>query len=155
VAEKIGGAGYHIEYWILTDPGRIKRFLQLLVVIEFPYIMAATVSKACILILYLRIFTDRWVRIATWIVLALVVGWLVTGVSLSLTTCQPFAFRWDKSIPGGHCPMDMAMLWRIATFPNIISDVAILVLPFSTLYGLKTSRARKVGLFVTFLTGSL
>ena len=50
------------------------------------------------------------------------------------TICQRFAFKWDKAIPGGHCA-DLIAAYKYISIPNIVTDCAIVVLPFSTLWG--------------------
>jgi len=83
-------------------------------------------------------------------------NWLVAGVIITALMCRPFAANWDPTspIPGAEC-MDKIEMWRYANIPNILTDLAILFLPVSTLYGLQTTRMRKVGLFITFLTGAM
>lgn len=68
--------------------------------------------------------------------------------------CQPFAFNWDKSIPGGKC-FDVTSFALSSSVPNIVSDVAILVLPAKTILEVKVSVGRRVGLGLIFLVGSV
>ena len=69
------------------------------------------------------------------------------------TIFQPFSFKWDKSIDG-HCS-DLLAAYRYISIPNILTDLAILILPLSTLWHLNMSRTRKAGVFLTFLAGGL
>lgn len=152
---RIGGCGRHIAYWLLNDPPTIVTFLKLQTTGELLYMAGVSSPKVCILLLYLRIFTDRRVRIATWVVLGVVVAnFVCTGMIATFTICQPFAFKWDKTIPGGHCA-DLMAAYKYISIPNILTDVAIAILPFSTLWKLQISRKRKLGIFLTFLAGSL
>jgi len=81
-------------------------------------------------------------------------NWFITGFIVWLTICQPFPFKWDKTIKEGHCGDSMAA-YRWVGVPNILTDLAIMFLPFSILYRLQISRLRKLGLLITFMTGSL
>ncbi|KAH8702538.1 hypothetical protein BGW36DRAFT_424810 [Talaromyces proteolyticus] len=152
---KIGGGGRHIAYWLIHDPSVIGTFLKLETASEFLYMAGITFPKIAILVLYLRIFMDHRVRIATWVVLGIVIGHFVfTGIIATFTICQPFAFKWDKSIPGGHCANLMAA-YKYISIPNIVTDLAILALPYSTLRQLHTDKIQKYGIFVTFMAGGL
>lgn len=144
-----------MEYWLIHDPSVIKTFLELETASEFLYMVGITFPKISILVLYLRIFIDHRVRIATWTVMAVVIGhFVITGIICTFTICQPFAYKWDKTIPGGHCANLMAA-YKYISIPNIITDLAILGLPYSTLRQLRTGKIQKFGIFVTFMTGGL
>ncbi|KJZ72154.1 hypothetical protein HIM_08419 [Hirsutella minnesotensis 3608] len=152
---RIGGLGRHMAYWYKHDPATLTTYLKIQTACEFVYMVGITFPKISILLLYLSIFVSRPTRIVTWIVLGIVVNhWIVTGVIATFTICQPFAYKWDKTIPGGRCTNLMAA-YKYVSIPNIATDLAILVLPASSLLKLQTSKARKVGIFITFLTGSL
>jgi hypothetical protein len=154
VIVKIGGGGRHIEYHLLNDPTTIKTYLQLQTATEFLYVVAVTVPKLALLKLYLRVFTDNFVRRLTWVVVVVVIlQWLVVGVIVWASICQPFSFKWDKSI-NGHCA-DLLASYRYFSVPNIITDVAILLLPTTTVWNLQVSKLHKIGIFLTFLTGGL
>ncbi|EDO04437.1 hypothetical protein SS1G_06920 [Sclerotinia sclerotiorum 1980 UF-70] len=86
----------------------------------------------------------------------------VTGLSsflalilCSLLQCAPLAYLWNKSgHPGGHC-FDTGAFWRYGSLPNLITDLAMLVLPLPCIWRLKLSQKDKVGLLFTFITGSM
>ncbi|KAL9619442.1 MAG: hypothetical protein Q9160_005953 [Pyrenula sp. 1 TL-2023] len=127
--------------------------LMLQVVEEFLYGTSTTLPKLTILILYLKVLREKWARRITWVVALIVV---LNAMAIFLTAafiCHPFAANWDKSIPG-HCG-DYMIYYRCVSVPNIVTDLAILVLPLPTLYKLQISPAKKVGLVLTFLTGGL
>jgi len=139
----------------MTDPNEIVLFLKLQTANEFIYVLSVSTPKIALLLLYLRIFANRTVRILTWIVVALIVtNFFASGVITGFIICQPFAFKWDKTIPGGHCA-DLMAAYKYVSIPNILFDVAIAILPLSTLYHLQVSKLRKFGLIITFLAGSL
>jgi hypothetical protein len=150
----LGGVGRHLAFHFINDPSVITSFLRIRTGGEFLYMVAITSPKISILLLYIRIFTNRKFRIMSWIVIGIVVAhFFATGVIAWGLICQPFAFKWDKTIDG-TCGNLMAS-YRYAGVPNIITDVAILLLPSSQLWHLNASRMRKIGIFVTFLVGSL
>ncbi|RYO85436.1 hypothetical protein DL764_009172 [Monosporascus ibericus] len=152
---QIGGAGRHMAYFLLNDPSTISMYLKLQTATEFVYMAGVTVPKVTILLLYLRIFTQREIRIITWIVIGVVVtNFFTSGVIVGFTICQPFAYKWDKTIPGGRCANLMAA-YRLISIPNLLTDLAILFLPFYPLWHLQMNKTLKVGIFLTFMTGSL
>jgi hypothetical protein len=149
----VGGAGRHIIYWFLTDPLVIGTYLKLQTAAEFVYVAACLFPKLSLLALYLRIFTQRTVRIVTWIVIGVCIASAVANFIASFTICQPFEFKWNKTIKG-HCA-DVIASYRWVSLPHILSDVAIITLPLSSLYKLQINKRKKIGVFLTFAMGGL
>ena len=144
-----------MEYWDIHNPTVIMTWRKLQISSGLLYVAAVTFPKVSILVLYLRVFMDRKVRIATWAVMGVVVGHCVfTGIITTFAICQPFAYNWDKTIRGGHCG-DLMAVYKYVSIPNILTDLAILVLPHSTLRQLRSGKIQKVGIIVTFLAGGL
>uniref|UniRef100_A0A8H7N2Y7 Rhodopsin domain-containing protein n=2 Tax=Bionectria ochroleuca TaxID=29856 RepID=A0A8H7N2Y7_BIOOC len=149
-----GGAGRHAAYWLLHNPATITKFLKYQTASQFIYMVGITLPKVALLILYLKVFADRKVIIATWVVMCLLIGLCFSSVVALFAICQPFAYNWNKSIPGGHCGNFMAA-YKYISIPNIVSDVAILLLPIPSLWSLNMSRWKKAGVFATFAVGGL
>ncbi|KAI0104357.1 hypothetical protein F4814DRAFT_452473 [Daldinia grandis] len=59
IRKYIGGVRKHLAYWEIHDPKIIVTYLKLQTASEFVYMLDVTLSKVCILILYLRIFAER------------------------------------------------------------------------------------------------
>ena len=131
----------------------INYFMKLFVTMQFTYVPAVTLPKLAILALYQRIFTTRFYRWTSYLVGEFMILVWTTSLVLAFTECQPFEYSWNKTIPG-RC-IDLMILLRYISGLNLASDVAILILPLPVIWNLHTSRARKVGLTLTFLTGSL
>lgn len=72
----------------------------------------------------------------------------------TLAACRPFAANWNPGIADSRC-LDKEAFFRYGSLPNIISDVVMLVLPIRVIWNLHTTTRLKVGLTITFLTGSL
>lgn len=149
---KIGGTGRHVAYVLLSDPSVIVTNLKLLTSQEWLATFSIPLPKIAVLTLYLRIFQNKWCRDFTWLTGVVVV---VNGVQFLIATsviCQPYAFKWDKTIRGGHCG-DIMAVYTFASIPHIITDVSILLLPIPTLCKLQTSTSRKIGIMLTFAIG--
>ncbi|KAI8966499.1 hypothetical protein F5Y11DRAFT_365257 [Daldinia sp. FL1419] len=150
----IRGVGRHTAYWLLTDPKVMTVYLQMQTGSEFLYMLNVTVPKVCILILYLRIFTEKYTRLATSIVIGIVVAnYVAVGIFAIFLICHPFAYKWNKTLDG-HCG-NLSVAYLYTSLPNLFTDVAILVLPLPMLYKLQVSTQQKIGISITFLTGSL
>lgn len=148
------GVGRHLEYNIATDPQQLVAWSKSLYALEWLYLPSCALPKISVLILFLRIFMDRASRVVTHIVMALLfINWFAYIVACSLQ-CRPFAYQWDKKIPGGKC-INIPLLYKLSSLGNIITDVAILVLPFKTVIELHASTARKLGILFIFSAGSV
>lgn len=151
---KYGGAGRHVEAVILDNPQKVITRGKIDKSLEFIDFAAITGSKLAILCLYHRIFTTTPYKIATYVTGTMVIlNWLAALI-LSVTICRPFAFQWDRKIPGGHCG-DIITAYQFIGVPNIVTDVMMMVLPMPAIYKLHVDLAAKLGLFATFLMGSM
>ncbi|OAG05360.1 uncharacterized protein CC84DRAFT_1052083, partial [Paraphaeosphaeria sporulosa] len=117
------------------------------------YVAACLFPKLSILALYLRVFTERIVRMITWIVSGVCIAHVVANILASFTICQSFEFKWNKTIDG-HCA-DVMASYRYVSLPHIVTDIAIFVLPVSSLYHLVIGKRRKVGIISNLYDGKL
>lgn len=155
VMVNIAGGGHHMLYLYETNPEAIVNWLKIQTGDEIIYMTAVTLPRIAMCILYLRIFTDKPVRIMTWVVMAVcVLHWFGSGILAEFLLCHPYAYKWDKTIPGGWCG-DTVAGFKWVSLPNIIIDTALIVLPISSLWALQISQPRKIGIFITFMTGCL
>jgi hypothetical protein len=149
------GVGYHQAYLAETDPQKLANWAKYLTAIEFVYLGFVNVPKVAILLLYNNLF-PRHMRIHIYI--QLMMGYLVlTTISTliaAFTICRPFAANYDMSLAATHCG-DREGLFVWASFPNIISDLIILVMPLPIVIHLKINTRLKMGLLLTFVVGSL
>jgi hypothetical protein len=118
------------------------------------YITSASVPKLAVVCIYLKIFTDKASRLCCWIVAsALAIGPVIT-VPIIAFQCTPTGYLWNKTIVGGHC-LNQAHMFRYGSIPNIVTDVAMLLLPMPLIWRLHASIKVKIGLLITFLLGSM
>lgn len=121
---------------------------------QFIYVPSVTFSKLSILALYLRIFTIKTYRYAVYAIEAFLgLVWLTSFV-LAFRECAPFQYSWDKTIPNGHC-INLLIPFRLIGGLNLLSDILMLILPLPVIWRLHTSTNQKIGLTLTFLTGSV
>jgi hypothetical protein len=81
--------------------------------------------------------------------LGLIAAWCIGTIVAGLLICQPFAFNWDQTIPGGHCG-NQILSFQVTGAINILTDVVVLLMPMPLLYSLQlplTSRVVLIGVF--------
>ncbi|ROW06389.1 hypothetical protein VMCG_04283 [Cytospora schulzeri] len=78
---------------------------------------------------------------------------LVTYLKMTLANqCQPFAYNWDQTIPGGHCG-NQVLSFQITGSLNVFLDAITLLLPMPYLTTLSMSISKKLILIATFAVG--
>ena len=124
--------------------------------IEFTYVSAVTSSKIAIILLYFKLFARhrRWLRYYCYVIAAIIILVFLYGIISAGVGCSPFAYNWDKTIPGGKC-FDILTSYRWVSFPQIVTDVALMAVSFPAIYKIQVPASTKVGLFATFAIGSM
>jgi hypothetical protein len=150
-----GRTGHHQENLILTDLKKLTIWAKFLNYRHTTYQQSTVIfPKLAILAIYLRIFSKKSCRAACYVVAGILIGnWLGTTIA-GFFMCIPFNFLWDRTIPGGHC-FSINSYFRWASLANIITDVVMLVLPLPVIWKIQTTTNTKIGLTITFATGSL
>lgn len=116
---------------------------------------ACTTLKFSILFFYHRIFIVRKFHIWCIVVGVVTLAWMLASSLSSILACQPLAYYWDRSIPGGHCA-NVITLGYIITLPlDILTNIALLVMPMPLLWKLQMEFWKKVAVTGVFLLGSL
>ncbi|KAH9204023.1 hypothetical protein DL95DRAFT_499094 [Leptodontidium sp. 2 PMI_412] len=119
---------------------------------ECIYITTVAITKVSLLLMYVRIFPVRSMRISCWILGSLSVSWAVAIVLVCIFQCNPIAKTWDPTIPGYCINLKASFIGN--AIPNILTDVAILTLPINQVWHLHTNLIQKLQLSVVFLLGS-
>lgn len=95
----------------------------------------------------------RTVRIIVWALAGILVAQTVSNVIVLLAACQPFEANYNPTIPGAKC-IDKELLFAWASLPNIVTDVAMLIVPLPIVWKLHNTRRIRIALTFTFLVGS-
>lgn len=117
--------------------------------------VAILAMKCSILWFYHRIFPIRKFTISCIVIGAVTFAWLIASLVAQFLICRPFQYFWDKSIPGGKCISANQVAYFISSPPDILTSLAILVLPIPWLWGLQMQRRRKIAISGIFILGSL
>ena len=149
-----GGAGRHTDYILATQPETYVTFnkIQYALVIDYP--LAVTFPKLAIVAFLLRIFPQRSFRIACFVITGILVATVTANIVTCLVECIPLKALWDPSVPNAAC-LDISLFWRWASFSNIVTDIALLIVPIPFITQLNLSVVVKFGLVITFANGGL
>ncbi|KAF2641292.1 hypothetical protein P280DRAFT_398855 [Massarina eburnea CBS 473.64] len=154
VMVKAGGTGRHQAYVERTNPTGLATHYKGVIMNEIVQPGAVAFPKICIVLLFLRVFTNKWERLVAKALIAIILGAWISYTVAACFQCRPFAYNWDKTIPHGKCFHMMAFA-NSSSVPNIVTDVIILFLPWRTVVNLKVSIGRRCGLLLIFLMGSV
>lgn len=154
VMVRTAGTGRHIAFNIQRDPDSFAKHFKGIIANQLLHPAAVAFPKLVVVILYLRIFTNKLERRIGWGLIAVIIATFISFFVAAGAQCTPFAYNWDKSIPGGRCFNTVAFVYS-SSVPNIVTDLVVLLLPIRTVLNLKVSTVRKIGLMLIFLTGSM
>ncbi|KAL4880292.1 hypothetical protein BJY04DRAFT_219288 [Aspergillus karnatakaensis] len=148
------GIGYDHVIPIVRDHGMepVTKLSTLVIPLQFLWVLSLSCTKISILFLYLRIFPVRWLIWSSWATMALIVAWAIATILAGCLICTPFAFNWDKTIPGGKCGNQVTS-FTVTGVINLVTDVIVLGLPMPSLYKLQMATYKKVTLIAVFGLG--
>ncbi|KAG8169598.1 hypothetical protein KVR01_000343 [Diaporthe batatas] len=145
------GFGSHL--WSLKD-GALLQILRLFYISEIVYVVVLALIKVSIVTMYLRIFwAYRPFYIACYVVLTFILLSSSIVTVLTILSCQPVQFFWDRDI-GGSC-LDITALAYANSGLAVLHDVTIIVLPIFMLWNLQMTRKKKVFIGVMFALGGI
>ncbi|KAK7987357.1 hypothetical protein PG989_007672 [Apiospora arundinis] len=143
------GYGYHIRELPEEDKMQSLKYFWLT---QITYKACINLSKASILLLYLRIFGNvRWFRWLCIVLTTIVALYCVASVTVTIFQCTPVARVYNKAVPG-RC-IDNARFWYANAGFSITTDVVILCIPLPMVYVLQLPRVQKAALMVVFTLG--
>lgn len=118
------------------------------------FMMCNSFTKLSLLTFYLQLSPQRWWKIAVWTAIT-VVALAGTIITIMLYIhCSPVKKAYDLQMVGGHC-IDVATLYIATAIANIVTDIALFVLPIPMVINLKMSKFQKAGAIVIFGIGSM
>jgi hypothetical protein len=68
--------------------------------------------------------------------------------------CNPLTKYWDRHTPG-HCPVQTNIFFFASTFPHLIMEIALVVLPVLEIRKLKMPRMQKIAVGAMFASGTM
>ncbi|KAF2798544.1 hypothetical protein K505DRAFT_209789, partial [Melanomma pulvis-pyrius CBS 109.77] len=147
------GYGRHIVVPLTTiGPDILPRLLKSFLVLELLYATAITSSKLSILAFLWRIFSPTTMRFWLVGIVAIAVCWQITVVFAFIFVCVPVQAFWDLSITDRKC-LDIYKMYLGISFPNMLTDFAITLLPIPYVWMLHISTKQKIMVGVTLFMG--
>ena len=124
---------------------------KLVVVNNNLWIVLVNITKASILIQYLRVFSCPTLRRLCLGLMILLLPAALWGIFGGTFLCSPTAKLWNPQLPG-HC-MSAQDYWYSVAGIDIGLDVLVLLLPLPAISGLHLPRKQKFGLLLVFFLG--
>jgi len=109
--------------------------------------------KLSLLLFYLQISPESSFRLCVWALACIITGYSVASVFVVIFSCSPVAKSWDITITSGYC-VNLPVFYVANLSLNSITDIAVLVLPFSLLWGVRMPLRDKIAVTCVFMTGS-
>lgn len=109
--------------------------------------------KLSLLLFYLQISLESNFRLWVYGLACIVTSYSVASVFVVIFSCFPVAKSWDITIIGGYC-VNLPVFYLANLSLNSATDIAVLVLPFSMLWGVRMPRREKIAVTGVFMTGS-
>ncbi|USW55954.1 hypothetical protein Slin15195_G092730 [Septoria linicola] len=151
IAQTQTGLGDHIYE---LSPHNVKLNLEAYWAMIIIYNLSLFCTKFSIMFQYLRIFPQRSIRLATYILMGIVLAYAIWRFFSAVFTCNPPAAFWDHSITHKTC-QDRLALSLASTTLNMITDILIAALPLPFLRKLQLPRRQKWALMAVFALAGL
>ncbi|OHE97206.1 integral membrane protein [Colletotrichum orchidophilum] len=132
--------------------GPIIKFLKVLVAQQILWAISLSLCKISILLLYSKIFSTKFMILSARILAAFTMMWTVVTVLIAFFICIPLSDNWLLDLRNRHCGNQPAADGTMGVL-NIITDIIILVMPISHLWGLRLEMYKKVALIIAFSLG--
>ncbi|KAH7323090.1 hypothetical protein B0I35DRAFT_510300 [Stachybotrys elegans] len=145
---------FGVDTWYVeTDV--MTRALQMFFVLETIYLTLLCFTKLAVLTFYMRIFPQRWFKLAARITMALIIITTIAYIFAQIFQCRPIRFTWEGWMSDdreARCVDITTLTWSAGAF-NIFYDTVILILPLPLILGLKMKPKTKIGITFMFSLG--
>ncbi|KAI0110419.1 hypothetical protein GGR51DRAFT_547669 [Nemania sp. FL0031] len=124
-----------------------------LYLMQIMYKISMNLTKASIVLLYLRIFDGiKWFRWTCYTILAFVASFCTAVTLATIFQCHPVAAAFDQTITSSTC-INNRIFWYINAAVSIATDIIILAIPLPLVFSLQISRLQKAALTCIFMVG--
>ncbi|KAI4224930.1 MAG: hypothetical protein L6R36_004289 [Xanthoria steineri] len=131
----------------------VTPFFKNLFVGEILYCLTITFAKFSILCFCWRIFSSsKSIRPPIYILSGIVSMWTLAVIFMTIFQCKPVSGFWNRTKPA-ICNVDSQKFFIGNAIPNILTDVALMVLPLPYIWQLNRSKSQKIALAGVFLLG--
>ncbi|KAJ0119617.1 hypothetical protein J7T55_013820 [Diaporthe amygdali] len=146
------GFGSHL--WSLKDGAKLQ-ILRLFYISEIIYVVVLALIKVSIVTMYLRIFwAYRPFYLTCYVVLTFIILSSSIITILTILSCRPVEYFWDRDIAGGAC-LDITALAYANSGLAVVQDLIIVLLPIIMLWRLQMTRKKKFFIGIMFALGGI
>lgn len=124
-------------------------FLQVQYTGSILYPCCIAFTKLSILIQYRRIFSTPSFRWLTNVIMGVITVWCISVCFTGIFLCHPIEKAWYPMTPGS-C-INLVSFYYGLQIPNVVTDLAILILPIKEVIGLDLPKRQKIGVTLTCL----
>jgi hypothetical protein len=142
-----------VEDVVFSSKRELTCWSKYFVLSQIFYKCSINLTKASILLLYLRLFVQKPFRLLCWTLLGFVTAYGIATTLASTFQCTPIPRAWNKALPG-TC-LNTTIFWYANAGFSILGDVIILVIPMPLVYSLKLRLNQKISLMFVFALGFL
>ncbi|KAJ5358570.1 uncharacterized protein N7496_010983 [Penicillium cataractarum] len=145
-----GGTGIHL--WNVTSD-MFEYFQKIVLVAAVIYVPCLAFAKVALIILYHRIINRQpFYEWTLHIISAIVCGYSIAIIFALIFACNPIQKGWDASITTGSC-INRSGLYIATAVTNIMTDLALIIVPIPLVRGLQMPQIQKLGLLGMFIVG--
>ncbi|KAK2760702.1 hypothetical protein FQN54_001937 [Arachnomyces sp. PD_36] len=146
--------GYGRHYVTLTDQQAVGA-VKAEVIAQFLAISSFPTGKASIALFLQRIFPGRKLKWVLWVFVGANAICFYIDAILILVQCQPVAFQWDHSIPGGSCwTSSIVVSWGFLTgVTGAVTDFLFAIVPWIYVRNLQMGLKEKISVGVALSMG--
>ncbi|KAI4166704.1 MAG: hypothetical protein LQ343_007827 [Gyalolechia ehrenbergii] len=145
------GMGRH---WYSLSTATQVKFEQIDYAFNLCYTTGYPLSRISLVLLYHRIFVQRWFRNICWFFIAVFSGYMISTVIVDSLLRIPVRAYWDRTVTPERS-VDLVKLYIANAAFNITTDSILLLLPISIVWQLSMTRIQKLGLTAIFGMGAL
>ena len=130
------------------------RYYQWLNITSVEYAPTILCTKLAILFLYRRVFLPHRGTLFDWalrVFMAILVLFYIATAIVEIWECTPREKIWNKSSPG-TC-VDVSSLLNTSGLFNTITDLMVLLVPIKSVWNLRMTTKRKIGVAAVFTVG--
>ncbi|KAK0725554.1 hypothetical protein B0H67DRAFT_659165 [Lasiosphaeris hirsuta] len=142
------GLGKHVYVMNPTDIPLYLRDFYLSIIF---YCAALLAVKLTFLFQYYRVLAVQQMRIVYLVAIVVVGGWALSQLLVGIFICHPIQGFWDSTL-GATCIPNIPQ-WYINAAGNIITDIAVFVLPLPAIWKLQLGKQQKILLLCIFSLG--
>lgn len=118
--------------------------------------VALSMTKIAMLLLYLKVFPGQTFRQVCYVLVAICLAYMPATALATTFNCTPVSYQWTgwTGETEGHCFSFNTFAWAQSSI-NILLDLIIILLPIPQLWRLNMGKKKRIQLVLMFSVGLL